>query len=112
MKTLWEVVSRVAATHLTVRPSKCVIGTDSISFVVHHISQGCMKPNEENVRKVKNAPRLTTKKELRSFMGLTGFYRDYISNCKAIAVPWTDLTKKASPIISHGEALKRRRIPH
>ena len=39
----------------------------------------------------------TTKKELRSFIGLEGFYCDSVSNFSATATPLTDLTKKGQP---------------
>ena len=40
---------------------------------------------------------LEQKKQVRSFLGLIGFYRRYIPNFAAIAVPLTDLTKKGQP---------------
>ena len=36
----------------------------------------------------------TTKKQVRSFFGLVGFYRKFIPNFSAIATPLSDLTKK------------------
>ena len=43
-----------------------------------------------------NASRPRTKKEVRSFMGLVNYYRRFIPNFVAIAVPITDLTKKGN----------------
>ena len=37
------------------------------------------------------------KKEVRSFWGLSGYYRDYIPHYAAVTVPLTDLTKKGKP---------------
>jgi len=53
--------------------------------------------HEDHVAKIKDAPIPNTKKEVRSFIGLTGFYRDLIPNYAVKAVPLTDLTKKGHP---------------
>ena len=44
--------------------------------------------------KIADTPRPTTKKQIRAFLGLTGFFRDYIPSYADIALSLTDLTKK------------------
>nr|XP_006823664.1 PREDICTED: uncharacterized protein LOC100372741 [Saccoglossus kowalevskii] len=106
--TLKELFSRMADAQLTARPSKCIIASDVIDFVGHRVGQGFLSPHEDNVKKVRNVPRPMTKKEVRSFLGLTGFYREYIPNYAAIAVPLTDLTKNGQPIkVVWGEAQEK-----
>ena len=48
------------------------------------------------MKKIQEVPRPQTKKQVRAFWGLTGFYREYIPNYLSITVhvPLTDLTKK------------------
>ena len=48
--------------------------------------------------KIRDAPQPTTKKDVRSFLGLAGYYRKFIPNFAEIAVPLTDLTKKGKPL--------------
>ena len=97
LKTLGELFSRLAQAGMTIRPSKCVFGADSIDFLGHQLQQGLIGLHEDNVAKIRKAPRPTTKKQVRSFMGLAGYYRDFIPNFAAVAAPLSDLTRKGQP---------------
>jgi len=67
-----------------------------------------LKPKTEKVSKIRQAHPLKTKKQLRAFLGLAGFYRKYVPNFATIAVPLTDATRKGSPNeIQWGEAQQR-----
>ena len=92
--TLRELLRRLANAKFTVQPSKTVIGLDTSSFVGHQVGCGTSAPLEENLRKVRNASRPLTKKDVRSFLGLTMYYREFVPNYAAIAVPLTDATRK------------------
>ena len=60
---------------LTVRPTKCFIGYKKLEYLGHMVGQGLLEPLSDKVTKIQNAPRPKTKKQLRSFLGLTGYYR-------------------------------------
>ena len=79
------------------RPTKCVLGADSIEVVGHRISDGINGLHEDNVAKIRHAKRPRTKKEVRAFLGLIRYYREFIPNYAAKAVPLSDLTKKGRP---------------
>ena len=68
-----------------------------VDFLGHHLGRGTVGLQDCNVEKVKDAPRPTTKKEIRSFLGLVGYYQQFISNFAAIAPPLSDLTRKVQP---------------
>ena len=97
IKVLEEVLNRLELAGFTLRPSKCQVGEISMNFIGHQISSGKLQPMEDNVEKVLNAPPPMTKKQVRSFVGLAGYYREFIPNYSAIAAPLTDLTKKGRP---------------
>ena len=64
--------------------------------------------HRDNVEKIKDDPRLSTKKQVGSFMGLAGYYRDFIPNFAAIAVPLSDLIRKGQPNkVERGEAQEK-----
>ncbi|XP_071491677.1 uncharacterized protein [Diadema antillarum] len=94
---LRRVFQRLREAHLTARPSKCHLGCRSVEFLGHIVEGGRVKPTPEKLAKVKSMSRPTTKREVRSLLGLVGYYRKFIPNMAAIAAPLTDLTKKNQP---------------
>ena len=51
-------------------------------------------PCSDNLEKVRKSPRPTTKKQVRSFLGLVSYYRDHIPAFAEISAPLSDLLKK------------------
>jgi hypothetical protein len=94
---LRELFKRLFEASLTVRPSKCQLGETSIEFIGHPVNDGEINPIEGKLVKIEKVSRPQTKTQVRSFIGLTGYYRDYIPNYSAIASPLTDLTKRRQP---------------
>ena len=108
METLREFLGRVRRAKLTVRPSKCEMGFENMEFVGHEVKKGEIGLHADNIKKIREAPRPKTKTQVRSFLGLTGFYRGYIDKYAEIAEPLTDLTKKKSPnVIKWGETQEK-----
>ena len=76
---------------------KCLFGVNSVDFLGHRVKQGMIGLDRHNVEKIKDAPTPSTKKQVWSFMGLAGYYRDFIPNFAAIAAPLSDPHGKANP---------------
>ena len=94
LRSILEILRRA---HLTVRPTKCCLGFKKLDYVGHTIGGGMIQPQCDKVEKILSAPCPKTKKEVRSFLGLVGYYREYIPHFSTIAVPLTNLTKKGLP---------------
>ncbi|KAK7113985.1 hypothetical protein V1264_000125 [Littorina saxatilis] len=91
------VLSRLEEVCLTAKPSKCYFGYAELDYLGHHVGQGMTKPDDEKTEKIRSAKRPETKKEVRAFLGLAGFYRKYVSDYANLSAPLTDLTKKGLP---------------
>ena len=94
MTSLRQVLDRLRSAKLTAKPSKCMIGYDSIECLGHNIVGQTVRPQEDKIQAIRDAPRPSTKRQIKSFLGLAGFYRRFIPNFSSIASPLTDLTKK------------------
>ncbi|XP_048255087.1 uncharacterized protein LOC125381692 [Haliotis rufescens] len=92
--SLRDIFTRLRQFHLTARPSKVKIGYKQLEFLGHRVGSGLIQPEGKNVEKILNVERPQTKKQVRALLGLSGYYRKFIPNYAAIAVPLTDLTKK------------------
>ena len=90
------VLQRLKDAGLTVKASKCQLGNSEMKYLGHIVGGGLIKPLEAKVEAILNWPRPTTKKKVRSFLGLAGYYRKFIPGFSEIAAPLSDLTKKQS----------------
>ena len=55
VQTLDQVLQLLEEANLTLKPSKCSFSQEQIEFIGHIISNGELKPNQDNINKVKNA---------------------------------------------------------
>lgn len=97
LSALKQFFERVRKANLVLRPSKCEIGRSWKDFLGHRVGENKLEPNSDLVSKIISAGRPLTRKQLQSFLDLVGYYRRFIPNFAAIAVPLTDMIRKGTP---------------
>ena len=91
---LEQVLSRIKAARLKLKPSKCVFGTHKTLFLGHELSAEGIGPNIKKVEVIKHFSCPRDLKSLRSFLGITGYYRRFIQDYATLAEPLHRLNKK------------------
>ncbi|XP_078240664.1 uncharacterized protein LOC144586383 [Pogona vitticeps] len=76
------------------KKSKCQLGSPEIKDLGHIVGGGVIKPLEAKIEAVRDWPRPNTKRKVKSFLGLVGYYRKFIPRFSELAAPLTDLTRK------------------
>ncbi|KAJ6843018.1 uncharacterized protein M6B38_299735 [Iris pallida] len=93
-KNLRIVLQTLQEEQLYAKLSKCEFWLDQIPFLGHIISREGISVDSKKVEAVKSWPTPKSIAEIRSFLGLAGYYRRYIENFSRIAEPLTRLTRK------------------
>ncbi|KAF5811168.1 putative nucleotidyltransferase, Ribonuclease H [Helianthus annuus] len=74
--------------------SKCDFWLREVQFLGHVVSERGIQVDPAKVEAVMNWQEPKTPTEIRSFLGLAGYYRHFIENFSRIAAPLTSLTRK------------------
>ena len=74
--------------------SKCEFWLDSVAFLGHVVSKDAISVDMKKVEAIQSWPRPTSVSEIRSFLGLAGYYRRFIKDFLRLAAPLTRLTQK------------------
>ncbi|RVW84874.1 Retrovirus-related Pol polyprotein from transposon 17.6 [Vitis vinifera] len=73
---------------------KCEFWLNKVSFLLHVVTKDGISVDPRKVDVVANWKRPSTMTEIRSFLGLAGYYRQFIKGFSKIALPLTKLTQK------------------
>ena len=92
---LEEVFLRLRDVDLRLKPKKCTFLKREILYLGYIVTPDGIRTDEEKVRVIRDVKSpLENLTAVRSFVGLTGFYRRFVEGYSKIMEPLTNLTKK------------------
>jgi hypothetical protein len=80
--------------NLKLQPDKCEFLRKEVSYLGHVIAEDGVRPDPGKVKSVEEFPTLKNARQLRSFLGLAGYYRRCVPKFIKVADPLHKLLKK------------------
>lgn len=109
IQNLRLVFERLREHTLLLQPEKCCFLKRSTTFLGHIITNEGVKPDPSKIDAVKKFPIPTNVQELRSFLGLAGYYRRFLKDFAKTVKPLNNLLKDGIPYnwdLEHDNAFK------
>ena len=89
---LREVFERLRQAKLKLGPTKCIFAAKEVSYLGHRVTEEGLLPDPVLLAAIRDIPPPKTAMEVRSFLGLDGYYR--VKGFATIAAPLHALTRK------------------
>ena len=93
LQHLQWVLEQLRKWQLYAAPDKCEWGKSEVKFLGHVVSAAGVSVMENKIKAIVEWPELKNKKEVKSFLGLAGYYRRFVQGFSKIAAPLNELTK-------------------
>jgi hypothetical protein len=92
-----HILDKLQEHDLYLKPEKCKFEKDEIEYLGVIVGKGCLQMHPGKLQGIADWSPPKTPMEVRSFLGLTGYYQYFVPNYSWIARPLLDLTKKTTP---------------
>uniref|UniRef100_K7F0Q0 ribonuclease H n=1 Tax=Pelodiscus sinensis TaxID=13735 RepID=K7F0Q0_PELSI len=97
LQHLEAVLKALEDANLTANPGKCHLGRREVTYLGYTVGRGTLRPLVDKVQALQEWKRPKTKKQIRQFLGLAGYYCRFIPDFSTLATPLSDLTQKSMP---------------
>ncbi|GBG89431.1 hypothetical protein CBR_g49222 [Chara braunii] len=92
-----KVLSLLRQHKFKIKGEKCEFGRTRVLYLGHEIFAEGLKPDDANVASIRDSLCRQSVIEMRSFLGMTSYYRNFVKNYSIVAAPLTNLTRLDTP---------------
>ena len=85
------VFERLKEHNLKLKPSKCMLFRMKVTHIGYVVSEASIETDPTNIEAIRSWPTPKTTKDVRRFLGFTGYYSRFIKGFAALARPLNDL---------------------
>ena len=93
LKNLTTILQTLRKANFKIQPDKSEFLRTEVEFLGFIISEEGLKPNMKKVECIRKYPQPKNLKDLRAFLGLSGYYRRFVKDYAKIAKPLTKLLR-------------------
>ena len=97
---------RLREANLHLGHEKCTLVMMSVTFLGHLVSEEGLQPDPRLLESIREIQSPTSVTQVRSFLGLVGYYRRFIKGFSKIASPLNKLLEKNKPFVWTEECTK------
>ena len=83
LKTMEELLSRLAKAGLTLALPKCEFGQESLDFLGYTVDRNGIRPIQKKIAAIEKYPTPTSQKQVLAFLGCLNYYRASLPNLKS-----------------------------
>lgn len=106
LESLEKVLTKLKESNLKIQIDKSDFLRKEIAFLGHIVSTDGVKPNPDKIQAIQKFPIPKTQKDIKSFLGLLGYYRKFIKDFAKLVKPLTVCLKKDNKIELTEEYIK------
>ena len=89
-----EVFGCFKAANLKLKPSKCALFQEEVTFLGHVVNKEGISCDPEKLQAIRDWPIPRNVRDVCSFLGIASYYRKFITGFSTIAAAMTNLTRK------------------
>ena len=94
-----KVFERAVKYGLQFKPTKCVFFSENLEILGHRITPACRFPTQKGTEAISAMPRPHNVSSVKRFLGMVGYFRDYVQNMSTRSKHLRSLLKKGTPFL-------------
>jgi len=98
LQSIKKIFDTLRKWNLKVQFDKCNFLSRETEYLGHILTPEGVKPNPKKIETIKNLNLPGTQKQIKSFLGITGYYRKFVKDYAKVAQPLTKYLKKGMKV--------------